>query len=175
MQIQVGFRKHHYEQNEWRWWNSSWAISNLRRWCCESAALNMPANLGNSAVAARLENVASFQSQREAMLKNAQTTAQLHSSHMPVKFSKPGFNNTWSVNFQMFKLDLEKAQGPEIKLPTCIGSSKMQENSRKTSTSVLLTMTMPLNVWINKKLWKILKDMGIPYHLTCLLWNHYVG
>ena len=42
----------------------------------------MPANLGNSAVAARLENVASFQSQREAMLKNAQTTAQLHSSHM---------------------------------------------------------------------------------------------
>jgi len=54
----------------------------------------MPANLGNSAVAARLENVSSFQSQREAMLKNAQTTAQLHSSHMPVKFSKPGFNNT---------------------------------------------------------------------------------
>ena len=43
------------------------------------------------------------------------------------------------VNFQMFSLDLEKAEAPEIKLPTCIGSSKKQESSRKTSTSVLLT------------------------------------
>ena len=56
----------------------------------------------------------SFQSQRKAMPKNAQTTAQLHSSHMLAKscskFSKPGFTNTWTVNFQMFKLVLEKAE-----------------------------------------------------------------
>ena len=45
MWSQVGLRKHHYKQSKWRWWNSSWAISNLERWCCESAALNMPANL----------------------------------------------------------------------------------------------------------------------------------
>ena len=60
----------------------------------------------------------SFQSQRKAMPKNAQTTAQLHSSHMLakwcLKFSKPGFSNTWTVNFQMFKLVLEKAEEPEI-------------------------------------------------------------
>ena len=94
----------------------------------------------------------SFQSQRKAMPKNAQTTAQLHSSHMLVKycskFSKPGFNSTWTMNFQMFKLDLEKAEEPEIKLPTSDGSSKKQESSRKTSISALLTMPKPLTVWI---------------------------
>ena len=61
----------------------------------------------------------------------------------------------WTVNFQMFKLDLEKAEEPEIKLPTSVGSSKRQERSRKISTSALLTM--PLTVWITTncgKFWK---------------------
>ena len=75
----------------------------------------------------------------------------------------------------MFKLDLEKAEEPEIKLPTSTGSSKKQESSRKTSTSALLTMPKPLTVWITNKLWKILKEMGIPDHLTCLLRNLYAG
>ena len=94
----------------------------------------------------------SFQSQRKATPKNAQTTTQLHSSHMLVrwclKFSKPGFSNTWTVNSQMFKLVLEKAEEPEIKLPTSTGSSKKQESSRKTSISALLTMPKSLTVWI---------------------------
>ena len=94
----------------------------------------------------------SFQSQRKAMPKNAQTTAQLHSSHTLVKWcsklSKPGFSNMWTVNFQMFKLVLEKAEEPEIKLPTSTGSSEKQEGSRKASISALLTMPKPLTVWI---------------------------
>ena len=61
MQSQVGLKRHHYKERSWRWWNSSWAIWNLKRSCCESAALNMPANLENSAVATGLEKV-SFQS-----------------------------------------------------------------------------------------------------------------
>ena len=94
----------------------------------------------------------SFQSQRKAMPKNAQTTTQLHSSHTLVKscskFSKQGFNNTWTINFHMFKLDLEKAEEPEIILPTSAGSLKKQESSRKkTSISALLTMSKPLTVW----------------------------
>ena len=103
----------------------------------------------------------SFQSQRKAMPKNAQTTTQLHSSHTLVKecskFSKPGFSNTWAVNFQMFKLVLNKAEEPEIKLPTSVGSSKKQESSRKISISALLTMPKPLTVWITincGKFWK---------------------
>src|SRR5574337_871609 len=75
----------------------------------------------------------------------------------------------------MFKLVLEKAEEPEIKLPTSAGSWKKQESSRKTSISALLTMPKPLTVWITKKLCKILKEMGIPDHLTCFLRNLYAG
>src|SRR5574339_486175 len=74
----------------------------------------------------------------------------------------------------MFKLDLEKAEEPEIKLPTSIGSSKKQESSRKASTCALLTTPKPLNVWPTTN-WKILQEMGIPQHLTCLLRNLYAG
>ena len=106
----------------------------------------------------------SFQFQRKAMPKNAQTTAQLHSTHMLVnwclKFSKPGFSNTWTMKFQLFKLVLEKAEKPEIKLPTSAGSSKKQESSRKTSISALLTMPKPLTVWITIKSGKFFKRWG---------------
>ena len=92
----------------------------------------------------------SFQSQRKAIPENVHTTAQLHSSHTLAKegskFFKPGYNSRWTVNFQMFKLDLEKAEEPEIKLPTSTGSSKKQENSWKTSTSALLITPKPLMV-----------------------------
>ena len=74
----------------------------------------------------------------------------------------------------MFKPDLEKAEEPEIELPTSTGSSKKQESSRKTSISVSLTVPKPLTVWITI-LWKILKEMEIPDHLTCLLRNLYAG
>ena len=80
----------------------------------------------------------------------------------------------WIVNFQMFKLDLEKAEETEIKLPTSVGSSKKWESSRKTSNSALLTMPKPLIIWITKKLWKILKELGIPDHLTRLLRHLYM-
>ena len=63
----------------------------------------------------------------------------------------------WTMNFQMFKLDLEKAEEPEIKLPTSTGSSKKQESSRKTSISALLTMQKTLTMWITTncgKFWK---------------------
>ena len=78
------------------------------------------------------------------------------------------------MNFQMFKLVLEKAEEPEIQLPTSAGSWKKQESSRKTTVSPLLTMPKPLTVWITIN-WKILKEMGIPDLLTCLLRNLYAG
>ena len=76
------------------------------------------------------------------------------------------------MNFQIFKLDLEKAEEPKIKLPTSAGSSEEQESSRKISISALLTMPKPLTVWITTN-WKILREMGIPDHLTCPLRNLY--
>ena len=80
----------------------------------------------------------------------------------------------WTMNFQMFKLDLEKAEEPEIKLPTSVGSSKKQEVFRKKPSFTLLTTTKLLTVWITTN-WKILKEMGIPDHLTSLLRNLYAG
>ena len=140
--------------------NSSWAISNPKRWCCESAAFNMPANLENFSGHRTGKCQFSFQSQR-AMPKNVQTTAQLCSFHKVERWCsksfKIAFNSTWTKNFQMYKLDLEKAEEPEIKLPTSIGSLKRQENSRKTSTSASLTMLKPLTVWITTNCRKLFK------------------
>ena len=74
----------------------------------------------------------------------------------------------------MFKLDLENSEEPEIKLPISVGLSKKQKSSKKKSTSALLTMPKPLTVWITIN-WKILKEMEIPDHMTCLLRNLYAG
>ena len=74
----------------------------------------------------------------------------------------------------MFKKDLEKAEEPEMKWPTSLGSSKKQQSSRKTSTSVLLTSRKPLTIWITN-CGRFLKRLGIPDHLTCLLRNLYAG
>ena len=117
----------------------------------------------------------SFQSQRRAMTKNVQTTIQLHMlARKCSKFFKLGFSSMWTENFQMYKMALEKADKPEVKLPAFISSLKKQRNSRKTSTSASLTMLKPLTVWITTN-WKILKEMGIPDHLTCFLRNLYAG
>ena len=78
------------------------------------------------------------------------------------------------MNFQMFKLDLEKAEETEIKLSTSVGSSKNQDSSRKTSILALLTPKPSLTMDDNKQR-KILQEMGIPHHLIYLLGNLYGG
>ena len=75
------------------------------------------------------------------------------------------------MKLQMFKIDLEKAEEPEIKFSTSVGSSKKQESSRKTATSAVLTMPNPFDCVENNKLWKILQEMATPDCLTCLLRN----
>ena len=121
----------------------------------------------------------SFQSQRSTMPEKVQTTAQLHSSHTLAKqcfkFSKLGFISTWIENFQMFKLDLEKAEELEITLPTSVGSWRKIEYSRKTCTSASLTALKPLTVWIATNCRKFFKKMAIPDHLSCLLRNLSAG
>ena len=80
-----------------------------------------------------------------------------HTSKVMLKILQTRLHSTWNLNFQMFKLVLEKAEDPEIKLPTFIGSLRKQKSSRKASTSALLTMSKPLIVWITincGKFWK---------------------
>ena len=75
----------------------------------------------------------------------------------------------------MFKLDLEKAEEPEIKLLTSVGSSKKQESSRKTSSFYFIDNAKAFDCVDHNKLWKTLQKMGIPDHLTCLLGDLYAG
>ena len=79
------------------------------------------------------------------------------------------------MKFQMFKLDLEKAEEPEIKLPTSVGSSRKQESSRKIPTSASIDCAKAFDCVDHSKLWKIPKEMGIRDHLPCLLRNLYAG
>ena len=92
-----------------------------------------------------------FQSQRSTMPNNIQTPAQLHSFHMLAtqcsKSLKLGFNSTWMVQFQMFKLDWETAEEPGIILPAPTGSRREQRVSRKTPASAPLTVLAPSPVW----------------------------
>ena len=78
------------------------------------------------------------------------------------------------MKFQMFRLVLEKVEEPEIKLPTSAGSSKKQESSGKTYFC-FIDYAKAFDCVDKNKVWKILKEMGIPDHLTCLLRNLYAG
>ena len=115
----------------------------------------------------------SFQSQRKARPENAQTTAQLHSSHMLVKqcskFSKPAFNRMWTVNFQMSKLRLKRAEEP-----TSAGSSKKAREFQKNIYFCFIDYVKAFDYVDHNKLWKIL-EIRTPDHLTSLLRNLYAG
>ena len=134
----------------------------------------MPINW-KTAVATGLEKVSFHSKPMEGQCQRIECT-QFHSFHIPVrscsKSSKLSFNNMWTKNFQMYKLDLEDTEEPEIKLTTFFGSQTKQGNSRKTSTSGSLTMLKSLTVWITTK-WKI-RD-GNTRTPTCLLRNLYAA
>ena len=127
----------------------------------------MPANLENATVATGLEKVTFHSNPKERqgqrMFKWLYNCCEVrpwlisHARKIRSKSFKLGFSSIWADNLQMYKLGLEKAKEPEIKLPRSAGSWKKQESSRKTPISVLLTMPKPLTVWIPRncgKFWK---------------------
>ena len=140
----------------------------------------MPANLENSAVATGLEKVNFHSSPKKGKAKECSNYCTIalisHASKVMLKLLQARLQQyvNGEFTFQMFKLDLEKAEEPGIKFPTFVGSSEKQSSSRKTSTSALLTMSKPFTVDYSK-LWKILKEMVMPDHLSCLLRNLYAG
>ena len=120
--------------------------------CCTQ----LSANLKNSTMGTGLEKVSFHSNPKEC--SNYHTIVLIsHASKVMLKILQTRLHQNMTVNFQMFKLGLEKAEEPEIKLPTSAGSWKKQESSRKTSVSALLTMPKPLTVWITincGKFWK---------------------
>ena len=123
----------------------------------------------------------SFQSQRKAMPKKVQTIVQLCLFHMLLitrlcsESFELGFSGTWIENFQLYKLNFEVVEEPEIKLPTFVGSWRKQGSSRKNIYFCFIDYAKAFDCVDHNKLWKILKMMGIPDCLTCLLRNLYAG
>ena len=113
---------------------------------------NMPANLKNSAVATGLEKVSFVPIPKKGNAKECSNYHRIalisHASKVMLKILQARLQQYMNCEFQRFKLVLEKAEEPEIKLPTSAGSSEKQESSRKTSISALLTMPKPSTVWI---------------------------
>ena len=121
----------------------------------------------------------SLQSQRRPIPKNIQTTTQLNSFHMLVhscsKSSKLGFNRMWTENFQMFKLDLEKAEELEIKYSNSCWIIGKAREFWKNIYFCFIDYVNAFDCVNHKKLWKILQELGISDHLTCLMRNLYAG
>ena len=97
------------------------------------------------------------------------TTALIsHASKVMLKIPKPGFSNTWTVNFQMFKLVLEKAEAAEIKLPIIHWTIEKAREFQKNTYFCFIDYAKAFDCVDHNKLRKILKEMGIPDHLSCL-------
>ena len=126
----------------------------------------MPANLENSAVATGLEKV-SFHSNPKECSSHLTIALISHASKVMLKILQARLQQYVNCELPDVQAGFRKGRGTEIKLPTFAGSSKNQESSRKTSISVLSTMPKLLTVWITIN-WKIVKEMGIPDHLTPL-------
>ena len=109
------------------------------------------------------------------MLKLLRNCTHLTASKERSKFSNPGFSNMWTVNFLMFKLVLEKAEEPEIKLPTSCWIMEKPREFQKNIYFCFIDYAKAFDCVDHNKVWKILREMGIPGHLTCLLRNLYAG
>ena len=143
-------------------WHSSWAISNPKRWCCESAWHNMPANLENRSGRRTGKGQFSFQSQRKAMLKNAQTTAQLHSSHhyvskVMLKILQARFQQYMNRKLLNVQTGFRKDRGTRDRMANIRWIIKIAREFQKNITSALLIMPNLLPMWITANCGKFFK------------------
>ena len=118
----------------------------------------MSVNLEDSAVATGLEKISFHSNSKEGQCQKLFKLPH-NCTHfcMLIRLCSKSFSSMWTKNFQIDKLDLEKAEEPEIQLPTLVGSQRKQESSRKSSTYASLTTLTPLTVWITTHCGKFLK------------------
>ena len=139
----------------------------------------MSANLENSAVATGLEKKLVFITfPKKGIAKECSSYCTIvlisHASKVMLKILQAKLPQYTNQELSAVKLELEKGEEPEIKLPIIIRSWRKQGNFKKTSTCASLTRLKPLTVCITTN-WKILKEMGIADHLTCVLKNWYAS
>ena len=141
--------------------DSSWTISNPKRWCCESVALNMPANLENSSVATRLEKVSFYSSPKERQGQECSNYCTIaltsHTSKVMIKILQARLQQYMNWELSDVQAGFKRGRGTRDQIPTFFWSSKKQHNSRKTFTSASLTMLKLLTVWITTNCGKFFK------------------
>ena len=179
MWSQVGIRKHHYEQRSWRWWNSSWAISNPERWCCESAALNMLADLETSAVAMGLEKVSFHSSHKES-----------HCQRISNYWTVALISQIGKVMLKILQTRLQQYMNHELPDVQAVFRKSRRTNDQIANICCIIKKSrrvpekhLLLHYWLRQSLLlcittnceKFLKRLGLPDHFTCLLRNMYAG
>ena len=162
------------------WWNSSWAISNPKRWCCESTALNMSANLENSAMAIGMEKVSFIPIWKKGNAKecsNNRTIALiLHVSKVMLKILQAKLQQYVNCELPDIPACFRKGRGTRDQIANIWWIiKKKNKNSRKKIFFCFIDYAKAVDGVDHNKLWKILKEMGIPDHLTCLLRKMYAG
>ena len=169
MRSQVSLKNYHYEQS---YWNSSWAISNPGKWCCESAALGMPANLENSAV-----STVSFPEKGNAKEYSNYCTIALisHTSKVMLKILQARLQQYVSWELPDGQAGFRKVRGTRDQIANIHWIIQKAREFQKNIYSCFIDYTKAFDCVDHSKLWKILKEMGIPDHLTCFLRNLYAG
>ena len=151
MQSQVGLRKHRHQQSWWMWWNSSWAISNPKRWCWESAALNMPASLENSAVATGLEKVSFHSNPKERQCKecsNYHTTALLsYASKVTLKILQARLQQYVKHELLDVQASFRKGRGTSDQIANIHWITEKTREYQKNMYFCFI-LPKPLTVWI---------------------------
>ena len=136
----------------------------------------MPANLENSAVATGLEKVSTFQSKRKAMPKNVHTTALIsHASKVMLKILQARLQQNVNRKLPDVQAGFRKGRGTRDQIANICWIMEKAREFQKNISFCFIDYTKAFDCVDHNKLWKILKEMGLPDHLTCLLRNLYAG
>ena len=157
----MDLRKPHHKHSSWRWWNSSWAISNPERWRCESDALNMPAKMEYSVVATGLERVSFHSNPKKSNAKqcsNYHTIALIsHASKVVLKILQARLQQYVNRELPDVQAGFRKGRGTRDQIANIWWIIEQAIKFQKTSISALLTMPKPSTMWITincGKSWK---------------------
>ena len=179
MWSQEDLRKHHYEQNLWRWWNSGWDISNPKSWWCESATLNKSANLENSAVTTGLKRSVFIPITKKGNAKECSNNFTIiltsHTSQVVLKILQARFQQYiehWTPRCSSL---FQKDRGTRNQIANICWIIEKAREFQKIIYFCFIDYAKAFDYVDHNKLWKILQEMGIPDHLTCLLRNLYAG
>ena len=162
MQSQVGLRKHHYEQSERKWWNFNWTLPNPKRWCCESVALKMLANLENSAMATRQEKVSFHSNWKEGNAKecsNYHTIVLISHAHKVIlKILQARLQQYVNCELPDVQAGFRKGRGTRDQIDNTHWIIKKARGFQKNIYFCFLDYAKAFNCMGYNKLWKILRD-----------------